>query len=172
MALFPPAIANTELWEGGYVNNPLDSGGETYRGISRNNWGAWEGWMRIDLAKCLANFPKSLDTNSILQGMVVSFYQTNFWVYGEIDAQVIANKIFDLAVNVGKVHANKIAQIAVDVDPDGFFGPQTIIAINSTSSGSLLPKIISAAEEYHKAIVESHPQDAIFLKGWLRRDSA
>jgi lysozyme family protein len=123
----------------------------------------------VDLHKASGNFPHNLELDTELQGLVVAFYRQNFWIYDEIEDQAIANKLFDLAVNVGKVHSNKIVQKCVQVDPDGFLGPQTILAINATCSGSLLPAIKTEAAEYYKDIVKSHPQDAIFLKGWLAR---
>lgn len=172
MAIFEGAIGVTLLREGGYSNNPSDSGGETYEGISRNNWPSWEGWAIIDSKKYLPTFPKCLDLNLELKAAIVNFYRTNFWIYNEINEQVVANKLFDLSVNVGKVHSNKIIQAVVKVDQDGFLGPQTIMAINSTSSGSLLTLIYIAASAYHEEIVREHPQDAQFLAGWLKRDSS
>ena len=48
MADFNQAFDITMGHEGGYANNKLDTGGETYRGVSRNNWPDWEGWRLID----------------------------------------------------------------------------------------------------------------------------
>lgn len=172
MANFTEAVAKTELWEGGYVNNPSDSGGETYRGISRNNWPNWEGWAIIDAAKLQPSFPKSLDSDSNLQGMIVQFYHDNFWRYDGIVDDEVAWKVFDLGVNVGVVHAVKILQQAVGVQTDGMYGPKTEAAANLHPYGSLVPIIKISAENYHKAIEATHPQDAEFLAGWLRRDDA
>lgn len=172
MASYQPAIANTELWEGGYSNNPSDSGGETYRGISRRNWPDWSGWSTVDKLHTLGNFPASLDEDPYLQGQVVDFYHSNFWQYDGVQDQSVANKIFDLAVNVGQHHAVSIVQGAVGTPQDGVYGPATEAAINSTSNGSLLPRIRASAELYHERIVQTHPEDAQFLKGWLRRDAS
>ena len=173
MSSYEQAIAKTELWEGGYSNNPSDSGGETYRGISRNNWPNWSGWVVIDEDKSQPFFPATLDGNSSLQAAVVDFYRQNFWNgYGGINNQDVANKIFDLSVNVGTRHAVSIAQIAAGCSVDGKYGPNTQAAINSHLNGSLLPKIEAAAEQYYRAIVASNPQDARFLKDWIRRASS
>ena len=40
---FDRAFVTTMQSEGGYVNNPKDPGGETYMGISRNNYPHWQG---------------------------------------------------------------------------------------------------------------------------------
>jgi len=48
---FSPAYAIVKVNEGGYVNDPVDKGGETYAGIARNIFGSWEGWSIIDAKK-------------------------------------------------------------------------------------------------------------------------
>lgn len=169
MAQFQPAIANTELNEGGYSFTPNDAGGETYRGISRRNWPNWSGWPIVDVAKSQAFFPTSLDSNAPLQAEVIQFYRTNYWRFDGINRQDVANKIFDLCVNVGMVHGIKIAQLAAGCNVDGRYGPQTEAAINNFN-GDILPIIRMKAEEYHRAIVSTHPEDAVFLRGWIHRD--
>jgi len=176
MASFQEAVGKTELWEGGYSNRPDDSGGETYRGISRKNWPKWAGWPIIDQAKneggIMLPLDFKLDENLTLQGMIIDFYHTNFWNYDGIEDQYIAWKVFDLGVNVGKSHAVKILQQAVGTNQDGVYGPNTERLTNSHLSGSLATILRASAEQYHKQIVVTHPEDAVFLKGWLRRDDA
>lgn len=174
MASFQLAVAKTEIWEGGYSNNPLDSGGETYRGISRKNWPKWAGWPLIDdYKKCNCRLCKALlDDDVKVQGLVVDFYHVNFWQYDGLNDQDVAWKVFDLSVNIGKVHAVKILQRAVGTNVDGVYGPNTERVANGHLEGSLTPLIRAAAEEYHKQIVVTHPNDAAFLKGWIRRDEA
>ena len=43
MANFDEAFALTMKSEGGYANNPNDTGGETYKGVSRKNHPKWNG---------------------------------------------------------------------------------------------------------------------------------
>ena len=172
MASFQEAVGKTELFEGGYVNNPHDSGGETYRGISRKNWPKWAGWSCIDQAKTREGFPKYLDTNATVQGLVIDFYHKNFWDYDGLNDQYIAWKVFDLGVNIGKPHAVKILQQAVGTNLDGVYGPNTERLTNLHPKGSLATILRASAEQYHKQIVVTHPEDAIFLKGWLKRDEA
>jgi lysozyme family protein len=169
MADFAQAVAETELWEGGYVNDPKDSGGETYRGISRKSWPKWPK-AQHDVG--IVEFPECLDTDVILQGLVIDFYHKNFWNYDGIIDQDVAWKVFDLGVNVGKVHAVKILQMVVGTSQDGVYGPNTERLVNSHPEGSLSTMIITAAENYHKAIVQTHPEDAEYLRGWLRRDES
>ncbi|MDR1034997.1 MAG: hypothetical protein LBT40_00015 [Deltaproteobacteria bacterium] len=37
-------MKHVEEMEGGWANNPADSGGETFRGIARNFHKSWPGW--------------------------------------------------------------------------------------------------------------------------------
>jgi lysozyme family protein len=153
MAQFEPAIQKTLLWEGGYVNNPADPGGETKFGISKRSY------PNVDIANLTVED-------------AIAIYRRDFWNYDGIVDQDVADKIFDLGVNVGKFHAVSITQLAAGVTTDGRYGPNTERAINAHPSGSFLPTIRIAAENYHKEIVVSHPQDAEFLSGWLKRDES
>ena len=47
MTDFDRALAFVLEREGGWVNNPNDKGGETYRGVARNYNLYWPGWNRI-----------------------------------------------------------------------------------------------------------------------------
>ena len=51
MADFRLAYKKIEAAEGGYVNDPDDKGGETYKGISRKANPDWDGWISIDQIK-------------------------------------------------------------------------------------------------------------------------
>lgn len=67
MAEFKPAFEQTIAHEGGYMNDPDDPGGETYKGVARKYWPKWLGWHIIDLLKRQAGFPANMDTNQELQ---------------------------------------------------------------------------------------------------------
>ncbi len=58
--------------EGGYTNDPVDVGGETYRGIARRYNPQWEGWDLIDDTK-----PNIKHTN--LDPYVHKFYEEKYW---------------------------------------------------------------------------------------------
>jgi lysozyme family protein len=63
--------------------------------------------------------------NSELTRMVRDFYRRNFWdkVKGdELEKQVVAEAIFDFAVNAGLRTAAKLAQLVVGATPDGIIG--------------------------------------------------
>src|SRR5882672_5159433 len=114
MATFKESLSKTLLHEGGYVNDPDDPGGETYKGVARNLFGKWDGWTIIDQLKKQSGLPAeafgvgrlsvSLDRNQELQSKVEEFFQNNFWdrIKGDdISNQQVADSIFDFAVNAG-----------------------------------------------------------------------
>lgn len=74
MAKFNLAFSKMLSHEGGYINDPDDLGGETYKGIARNSHGAWSGWTLIDQFKSKPNFLHSLDINPKFQNLVEQFY--------------------------------------------------------------------------------------------------
>ena len=73
MSQFLSALAFTLSEEGGYANVAGDTGGETYRGISRNNFSSWEGWPVIDSMRLNPEFPRCLSSNAEIQDAVVKF---------------------------------------------------------------------------------------------------
>lgn len=113
MADFLIAYNRTKPFEGGYVNDPDDLGGETYKGIARKANPKWEGWGIVDFHKTLPNFPRNLETNQKLQNMMPGFYKKHYWnpFWGDkLKSQQIANEIYDQCVNLGVNRALKIAQ--------------------------------------------------------------
>lgn len=134
MADYKHAIAKVLLTEGGYANDKDDSGGETYKGISRNNWPKWTGWAVIDAAKRSPDFPANLKPRNILGDAVMNFYRTNFWdkVGGDlIDDQDIADLLVDAAVNEGIKPAVKRAQMIVGIAQTGVFSEELKTKLNS-----------------------------------------
>ena len=134
MANYKEAIAKVLKHEGGYVNDPDDKGGETYKGISRKNWSKWIGWNIVDNSKSLANFPKCLYSNTLLNEYVVDFYKRNFWVPiggDNIKDQDVANILVDAAVLEGIKPAVKRAQRIVGISQSGEFSEELKIKLNS-----------------------------------------
>ena len=113
MANFEIAYKRTAKFEGGYVNDPNDRGGETYAGISRRAHPKWAGWATIDRAKKEKNFPKNLSSNVVLQQQVRTLYRNNYWtpIWGDrIKRQEVANELYDFGVNAGVGTSIKLQQ--------------------------------------------------------------
>lgn len=141
MANFEKALAKTLAYEGGYVNNPNDKGGETFCGISRKYWPDWEGWEVIDSLFESGATPKEAGHETLK--MVQDFYRLNFWlpIHGdEIESQEIAEYLFDFAVNSGICDAAKALQHSINrvtplhTNPDGMVGPDTLECLESAEN--------------------------------------
>lgn len=133
MADFKKAIEKILLSEGGYSHDPNDSGGETYKGISRKFWPDWSGWRLVDQHKADTEFPKVLSKDVYLQDLVVSFYKKNFWdkIGGDfIDSQSVAGLLVDSAVNEGITPAIKRAQEIVGLPQTGKITDELVQKLN------------------------------------------
>ena len=161
MADFRPAYERMIRDEGGYVlhNVPGDRGGQTYAGIARNMHPKWVGWQHIDSG--------SMPPAQLIQ----DFYKTNFWddIRGdEIQNQVIASDIFNFYVNTGRP-AKVLAQLVVDVTPDGSFGPRTVAAINAADPEKFVLAYALAKIARYRDIVQRDRTQIKFLMGWINR---
>lgn len=123
MANFEKALELVLKNEGGYVNDPNDNGGETYKGISRRANPQWSGWKIIDgYKKKYKDFKKKLDSDNKLQKCVKSLYRSNYWnpIKGDdLVHQDMAEEMFDAAVNLGITKAIKLAQKTVGFEQSG-----------------------------------------------------
>lgn len=172
MADFSTAFLVTMKAEGGYVNDPQDPGGETYKGVARSRNPKWSGWINIDLLKNQHNFPHNLDNNPELQKKVNTLYQVNYWdrVRGdEITDQDIAESIFDFAVNAGVRTSSKLAQITVGAESDGVIGPKTIDKINADDTRAFLAVFALAKISRYVNICEKRSDSRKYFFGWIRR---
>jgi lysozyme family protein len=184
MANFATAHAITARFEGGYANSPIDSGGETMLGVSRNNFPHWPGWPIVDALKKQPGFPTTANANTRLKELSAAFYKENFWDVFRLDEvhnQAIANEVFDTAVNMGTARAanflqrainvtNRRAQFAPDIQADGKIGPATIAALNAHKRPQLVLKVLNALQgEFYVRLAERKPDQEAFMESWLSR---
>ena len=187
MAEYTIAHAKTRKNEGGYANNPLDRGKETYAGIARNFWPSWPGWTIIDAVKAKSGtrgIDAILAKDVTLQGMINSFYKVNFWDVNRLDAilnQELANTLFDIGVNSGTGTAAKTLQEALnlsnangqaypDILVDGQIGPKTVQYTNGHYRPELLYKLVIALQwERYIKIMRNNPSQEAFAASWFSR---
>lgn len=176
MAHFDPAA--TLKREGLYSHDPVDAGGETWRGIARKANPDWPGWAIIDAQKfggiLTADKLRALAADERLNGLVFDLYRERYWKaeYERIESQDVASKVFDLAVNMGPQQAHKLLQRAVratgrKVDDDGVLGPVTLAAVNEARPDTLLAAFRSEAAGFYRVLVARKPDQERFLAGWL-----
>lgn len=186
---FDRAFIVTMGHEGGYVNDPTDAGGETYRGVSRRFHPSWPGWRVVDQAKDLLGFPGNLANSKDLAVAVMDFYRAMFWdrFNGDAVAEIaptLANELFDTAVNMGVHRAvvflqralnalNRNQLLYADVLPDGEFGPRTMQALQAyivTDEPALLLKVINILQGNHYLeFMGKDPAQEKYARGWFAR---
>lgn len=173
MSNFERALKKVLKYEGGYVNDPDDPGGETYKGISRKNWPNWDGWKWIDA--------KRLGTADLC---VKDFYCDNFWLKlkcHQIQSQSVAEILFDAGVNMGRRPAVRLLQQAsnsIYTNPrpvigvlavDGLIGSKTLGRINSQDAKILTNKFLFERVLFYWNLCFKKPVMFKYLKGWTNR---
>lgn len=116
MADFNKALSKVLKKEGGYVNDSVDKGGETYKGICRKYYSNSHMWELIEKYKNECGgvntlFKKKLDADKVIAGEVANIYKVNYWDPFKLDTvpnQKVAEQIFDDAVNRGVGNASKL----------------------------------------------------------------
>lgn len=186
---FNSALKKTLAYEGGYVDDKDDAGGETYKGISRRYHPGWPGWKTIDEAK-LNNpdgFRKQLDDLDNLQNSLSDLYKQLYWdrFWGDaIPQQDIAEKLFDVSVNLGVKRSVIYLQEALnllnrneksykDIVMDGIFGKNTLKTLNKylkKDETEHLLKIMGVLQGMHYIeYMRRSPVQEKFARGWLKR---
>lgn len=187
MADFARAFRKTMRYEGGYVNDPDDSGGETYHGIARRFNPGWEGWRTVDEAKKAGGFPECLDRHDALQRAVKEYYKQRCWdrFQGDsIASQAVADELFDTSVNLGVTRAVAFLQTALnvlnrnqslygDLFEDGVCGPRTLQALETYLRGDSPEILITVANilqgMHYITRMKGSPAQQKFARGWLKR---
>ena len=148
MADFNLAIPVVLANEGGLVDNTADPGGLTNFGISQRSY-------------------PNVDIRNLTRDAAAAIYQRDFWHYDAVESQLMATKIFDMAVNMGHT-AIRILQACLRITEDGVWGPGTCAAVNAAGN-NLINDYRLALGRHYQNIVLANPAMAQFLKGWLRR---
>ena len=194
MAEFAIAYAPLKQYEGGYDNDPDDNGGETYAGIARNFFPNWKGWKLIDQIK------KTNKTNSAisaaaakdfyLQDLVQAWYKSEWFDalgLGQFP-QILANEIFEQAVNLGKAGSGKKVQIIcnaynrgkngkalfVDLVVDGAIGPKTLSALklilaDKATAENLAHALNCMQGAHYLELAAKKASQRKYTAGWMKR---
>lgn len=161
--------------EGGYVDDPSDSGGETKYGIT------------IRTARVYGYLDLMIDLP--LQ-VAEDIYRVNYWEKLRLDDIAATNdklaaELMDTGVNQGTRAAGKYLQRALnilnnrgtyyaDVVVDGAIGGKTIVAFNSyikrrgaMGARVLLQVLDSLQAAFYIALAERREKDEKFIYGWF-----
>lgn len=193
MANYDTAYRILRKHEGGYaIGDPDDSGGETWIGVSRANFPSWEGWIMIDIIKTNPNFPKMpgkeakkkawrkffkeadklFYASEELEIMVYEFYLLEFWhkVKGDdISIQVVADSIFNFAVNAGIRTGSKVAQLTCGAKPDGVIGAKTVGKLNTMDSEKFIMGFTLGKITFYRNICKNKRHLRKYMYTWVSR---
>jgi lysozyme family protein len=143
--------------EGGWSDNPADSGGATMKGITLSTYQKWKGNPHISKD----------DLKAISDQDVYDLYKQNYWdnIKGDDLPSGVDYAVFDAAVNMGVGRASKLIQTAAGVPADGVIGNGTVEAIKNANPTELMDKFSTEKEDFYKSL----PTFGTFGKGWLNR---
>lgn len=158
---FKKAVSVLLSFEGGYVNDPDDLGGETKYGISKRSY-------------------PNLDIKNLKIDEAIAIYYTDFWLKNRLnliksyDISVILLLMF---VNLSPTSAGLCVQksinsIAPTVKEDGIFGVKTIEAINSMPQSHTVDRLRLGLVNFYLNRVRINRTQLKNLEGWIRRAMA
>jgi lysozyme family protein len=180
MSYFDKAILTVLKHEGGYVDDPADPGGATNYGVSiryLKDHGDLDGDGLLDGDIDMDGDVDADDIRAMDVEDAKRIYKLGFWDKNKIDNlndYIIAERYFDMVVNMGPRQAGKIIQRACNyfgkgLVVDGIAGPATFGAANSLDPEKLLREIRFNHAKFYLDLVEKRPTLGKFINGWLRR---
>ena len=141
--------------EGGYVNDPVDPGGETNFGIAKRSH-------------------PDVDIKNLTKEGAKEIYKEHYWDKNKVDSlpEELRHIYFDMCVNQGKSRAVKILQISANakgekLKVDGGLGPKTLAAI--INSNVELQRVRAYRVKYYADLVTRKPDLEKFYYGWFKR---
>ena len=137
-------------WEGGFVNDPADSGGATNMGVTIGTFEVYchrKGYPRPTVERLKKLTPT--EWTDILKTMYWDRWQAD-----KIHSQKIANILVDWVWGSG-VHGIKIPQRILGVAVDGIVGEKTLQAINAQDPDKLFQTIYEARRKFLLDITEA-----------------
>ncbi len=173
--LFDRLVEKLIAVEGGYVNDPSDSGGETIWGITKAvaRESGYSGSMR-----------------SMTRDQAKSIYRARYWTKPGLHliaplSHDIAEELLDTGVNAGTGAAGAFFQRSLnvlnrggkdypDIAVDGAIGPATAAALgaflkrNGAKAEHRMLKLLNCLQgAFYAELAERREKDERFLAGWL-----
>lgn len=172
-------------WEGGFVNDPLDKGGATNKGVTIATWRqcgydkTGDGKIDVDDLRLISD--------ADVRDRVLRPHYWNRWKADDIKSQKVANILVDWVWGSG-LNGIKYPQKILGITADGIVGPKTLAAVNNANPDILFDSVYKAREAFLRNIVDksvaayekkigrkASDRELIrntqkrFLKGWLNR---
>ena len=153
LTMFDDIIKVVLKHEGGYVNDPVDPGGETNFGIAKRSH-------------------PDVDIKNLTEEGAKEIYYQDYWMKNRVPQlpDELKHIYFDMCINQGRGRAVKILQQAANakganLKVDGGLGQKTIGALN----GVELDRVRAYRIKYYADLVTRKPDLEKFYFGWFRR---
>jgi lysozyme family protein len=160
--------------EGGFVDDPLDPGGATNKGVTM-------GTFRASAQHYLGIEPTLDNLKALSDAQAAKIYKPLYWdkVRGDqIALQELADIVFDFQVNAG-ARASELLQRVLNelgaqppLEVDGDIGPRTMAALAEADARAVYRRYKQGRIRYYRDLVARRPPLGKFLNGWLKRVSA
>ena len=162
MATFELHVGKLIEKEGGFrlTDDPSDSGGQTYAGISRRANPNWKGWEYVDRGEAP---PVKL---------VHGLYRQSYWtpIMGDdIKDEEVAEAMLSCAVLSGVGTVTKLSQRVTGAKIDGRMGPRTMAKINEMDPHLFETLLALFRVDRFRQIANRRKKDRKYLRGWLNR---
>ena len=148
-------------WEGGYVNDPVDRGGATNKGVTLTTYRFYFGSQKT-----------KEDLKKISDSEWIFILKKGYWDACKadyIESQSIANILVDFAWGSGAKTAIKKVQRILSLYPDGIVGSKTLAVLNGANREEVFCKIKAERLRYVDAICRANTSQLKFLRGWQNR---
>ena len=145
---FEDAVIYILNFEGGYVYDSNDPGGETKYGISKRAY-------------------PNCDIKNLTLDKAKTIYKMDYWDEAKVEVLPPSWRliVFDCAVNQGVGRAIKFIQKVAGVEQDGVFGPITKAAIDDVSDVDFIDRYAMIRLDHYTSL----PHWQSFGKGWSKR---
>lgn len=174
--VFEKALRRVLAIEKLYSNDPEDDGGETVWGVARKRNPNWDGWLIVDVLRKQPGFPENLRDDKALWVSMCNFYRKTFWIPLRCDQMppLVADKVFEISVNVGPKPAAEILQVACNASGhpvviDGVVGPRSVQATMSIEPAQLKTGLQNGQAGYYLGICAALKNKRRNKNGWLTR---
>jgi len=162
-------------YEGGYVNDPLDMGGETNLGITKST---------LNKAIREGVVDSSVTVKTLKKCDAEKIYKKYYWdkMFCDDMPTPIDHMIFDTVVNHGIIGGSRIIQRAINsagisndisIVVDGKFGKLSKEAVDRLDALEETPylarMILIKRKAYYDDIIANKPSQAKFRRGWYNR---
>ncbi|HEY6863160.1 MAG TPA: glycosyl hydrolase 108 family protein [Burkholderiales bacterium] len=169
-AFFPTLLRN----EGGFVDDPVDPGGATNKGVTLETF-------KSSAQRYLGIEPTLENLKALTDDQAAKIYKPLYWdkIRGDdIQLQDLADIVFDFQVNAGAAASKLLQRVLNDLGAqpplgvDGEIGPGTMAALARADAVAVYRAYKQGRIAYYQDLVAKRPPLGKFLNGWLKRVNA